>query len=50
MHFALLNSVSNPAVGVRPFTFRDMQVSVQRIAAHGILILGALGDDIDGLM
>ena len=39
MHFALLNSVSNPAVGVRPFTFRDMQESVQRIAAGGLPIL-----------
>ena len=39
MHFALLDSVSNPAVGVRPFTFRDMQESVQRIAAGGFPIL-----------
>ena len=39
MHFALLNSVSNPAVGVKPFTFQDMQESVQRIAQGAVPIL-----------
>ncbi len=39
MHFALLNSVSNPAVGVEPFTFSDMQKSVQRIARGTVPIL-----------
>ena len=39
MHFALLNSVSNPAVGVKPFTFKDMQESVQRIARGAVPIL-----------
>ena len=39
IHFALLNSVSNSAVGVKPFTFKDMQESVQRIADGAVLIL-----------
>ena len=33
MHFAVLNSVSNPATGVKPYTYEDMQDSVARIAA-----------------
>lgn len=39
IHFALLNSVSNPAVGTRPFTFEDMQNSVQRITAGAVPIV-----------
>ncbi len=39
IHFALLNSVSNPAVGTRPFTFEDMQGSVQRITAGSVPIV-----------
>ena len=39
IHFALLNSVSNPAVGVKPFTFKDMQESVQRIARAAVPVL-----------
>ncbi len=39
IHFALLNSVSNPAVGTRPFTFEDMQNSVQRITAGSVPIV-----------
>ena len=37
--FAALCSIANPAVGVRPFSFTDMQASVQRIAAHTIPIV-----------
>jgi len=39
IHFALLNSVSNPAVGTRAFTFEDMQNSVQRITAGSVPIV-----------
>ena len=39
IHFALINSVSNPAVGTRPFTFEDMQNSVQRITAGSVPIV-----------
>lgn len=39
IRFAALCSIANPAVGVRPFTFKDMQESVQRIAAQAIPIV-----------
>lgn len=39
IRFAALCSIANPAVGVRPFSFTDMQTSVQRIAAHTIPIV-----------
>lgn len=39
MHFALLQSVSNPATGVRPYTYEDMQDSVSRIAAASVPVL-----------
>jgi len=39
IRFAALCSIANPAVGVRPFSFTDMQASVQRIAAHTIPIV-----------
>ncbi|MDH3709619.1 MAG: hypothetical protein OER04_07005 [Cyclobacteriaceae bacterium] len=39
IRFAALCSIANPAVGVRPFSFKDMQASVQRIAAQAIPIV-----------
>ena len=39
MHFAALNSISNPAVGVRPFKFEDMQNAVQRISKGSVPII-----------
>ncbi len=39
IRFAALCSIANPAVGVRPFSFTDMQASVQRIAAQTIPIV-----------
>lgn len=36
IHFALLNSVSNPAAGLGPFSFRGMQANVARIAAAAV--------------
>lgn len=39
IRFAAICSIANPAVGVRPFDFKDMQESVQRIAAHAIPIV-----------
>ena len=39
IRFAALCSIANPAVGVRPFTFKDMQESVQRIAAQAVPIV-----------
>ena len=39
IRFAALCSIANPAVGVRPFTFKDMQASVQRIAKQAIPIV-----------
>jgi len=32
-------SIANPAVGVRPFSFADMQASVQRISAQAVPIV-----------
>lgn len=37
--YAALNSVSNPAVGVRPFSFEQMQTAVQQIAEHSVPIV-----------
>ena len=39
IRFAALNSVSNPAVGVRPFTYEEMQNSVARITAQSVPII-----------
>ena len=39
IRWATLCSIANPAVGVRPFDFKDMQESVQRIAAQAIPIV-----------
>ncbi|MEM7792273.1 MAG: hypothetical protein AAF546_12790 [Verrucomicrobiota bacterium] len=39
IRFAAICSIANPAVGVRPFDFEDMQASVQRIAAQSIPIV-----------
>ena len=39
IRFAALCSIANPAVGVRPFSFADMQASVQRIAAQAVPIV-----------
>jgi len=39
IRFVALCSIANPAVGVRPFSFVDMQESVQRIAAHTIPVV-----------
>ena len=39
IRFAALNSVSNPAMGVRPFTYEDMQNSVARITAQSVPII-----------
>ncbi|MGI9541896.1 MAG: hypothetical protein ACR2MX_01480 [Cyclobacteriaceae bacterium] len=39
IRFAAICSIANPAVGVRPFDFKDMQESVQRIATHAIPIV-----------
>ncbi len=39
IRFAALNSVSNPAVGVRPFEYEDMRDAVARIAAGAVPIV-----------
>jgi len=39
IRWATICSIANPAVGVRPFRFKDMQESVQRIAAQAIPIV-----------
>ena len=39
IRFAAICSIANPAVGVRPFNFKDMQESVQRIAIQAIPIV-----------
>lgn len=39
IHFAVLNSVSNPATGVKPYTYEDMQDSVARIAAGAVPVV-----------
>lgn len=39
IRFGSICSVSNPAVGVRPFTFEQMQTSVQKIAAFSIPVV-----------
>lgn len=39
IRFGAICSIANPAVGVRPFSFEDMQNSVQRIAAQAIPIV-----------
>ena len=39
IHFAALNSISNPAVGVRPFKYEDMQNGVQQIAEYAVPIV-----------
>lgn len=39
IRFASLCSISNPAVGVRPFTFAQMQQSVQNIAAFAVPVV-----------
>lgn len=39
IRFAALNSVSNPAVGIRPFVYEDMQNSVARITAQSVSIV-----------
>lgn len=39
IRFASLCSIANPASGVRPFTFKQMQDSVQRIAAFSIPVV-----------
>ncbi len=39
IRFAAICSISNPAVGVRPFRYVDMQNSVQRISKHAVPIV-----------
>jgi len=39
IRWASICSIANPAVGVRPFSFEEMQSSVQRIAAQAIPIV-----------
>lgn len=39
IRFASISSIANPASGVRPFTFKQMQDSVQRIAAFAIPVV-----------
>lgn len=39
IRFGAICSIANPAVGVRPFNFKDMQESVQRIAKQAIPIV-----------
>ena len=39
IHFAVLNSISNPANGVRPYEYEDMQNGVQEIAAYAVPIV-----------
>ncbi|MBK1878882.1 hypothetical protein [Pelagicoccus mobilis] len=39
IRYGAICSISNPAVGVRPFTFEQMQQSVQRIAAFTIPVV-----------
>lgn len=53
IRFAALCSIANPAVGVRPFSFKDMQSSVQRIAAQAIPIvlevIARIPQDVDAM-
>ncbi|HCR29217.1 MAG TPA: hypothetical protein DIV79_04280 [Opitutae bacterium] len=43
IRWATICSIANPAVGVRPFSFADMQASVQRIAAQAVpIVLSAI--------
>ena len=39
IHFAVLNSISNPATGVKPYTYEDMQDSTARIAAGAVPVV-----------
>ncbi len=39
IRFGAICSIANPAVGVRPFDFKDMQASVQRIAAFAVPVV-----------
>lgn len=39
IRYGSICSISNPAVGVRPFTFKQMQESVQRIAAFTVPVV-----------
>ncbi len=39
IRFASISSIANPASGVRPFTFKQMQDSVQRIAAFTVPVV-----------
>jgi purine nucleoside phosphorylase len=39
IHFAVLNSISNPATGLKPYTYEDMQDSVARIAAGAVPVV-----------
>ena len=39
MRYASISSIGNPAVGVRPFTFAEMQSAVQRIAALAVPVV-----------
>ena len=39
IRWATICSIANPAVGVRPFSLKDMQESVQRIADQAIPIV-----------
>lgn len=39
IHFAALNSISNPATGVRPYSYEDMQESTAYIAAGAVPIV-----------
>ena len=39
IRFASISSIANPASGVRPFTFKQMQESVQRISAFTIPVV-----------
>ena len=49
IHFAALNSISNPAVGVRSFTYEDMQQGVQQIASFAVPIVLAAVQRVDEL-
>jgi purine nucleoside phosphorylase len=39
IRYGSICSISNPAVGVRPFTFEEMQASVQKIAAFTVPVV-----------
>lgn len=39
MRYASISSIGNPAVGVRPFTFSEMQSAVQRIAELAVPVV-----------